>query len=516
MSQDVTTAATPSRFSRLRDALLAPRDIAVLAFFRMGFGFIIAMQGARYVLNDFAGQFDRSAYYFTYWPFDFVKPFPRPGLIAVFGAMWLAGVLVAVGFYYRAAAVVLFLTVTYTFLLDASNYLNHEYLVCLLAFLMIFLPAHRFWSVDARLRPSLRTDTTAAWTIWLLRFQVGLVYFFAGIAKFSSDWRRGTWFPQDLAANKDFPLIGRFFTNDGVVDFIIHGALLLDLTVAFFLLHRRTRVFAYAAALAFHLMNTRIFNIGIFPWTMIVGTAIFFPARWPRNVVADLRGWRDPARCVAFVVGAVLVGFASAVLPKVFNLVHLVLGGLGGGLTGYFLVERFSSRPMEGDEAEPTGDAQSSPARPSPTPRFLLPALAAWVAFQLLMPLRHFVIPGDVHWTEEGQKFAWLMLLDHRAGEITYRVTLPEENRTVTVDPDDHLLPHQAEEVAHDPDMILQFAHHLRDQAKAEGYRDPEVRADCFASTNLRPMRRLVDPNVDLAEVRRPWFGHAHWLLDER
>ena len=108
-----------------------------------------------------------------------------------FFVLGLAAACVMVGFLYRIAAPVFFLAFTYFFLLDQTRYLNHFYLVCLISFLMCFLPAERAFSVDALLRRKIRSDVVPAWTLWLLRAQVGIPYFYGGIAKLNSDWIHG-------------------------------------------------------------------------------------------------------------------------------------------------------------------------------------------------------------------------------------------------------------------------------------------------------------------------------------
>jgi surface polysaccharide O-acyltransferase-like enzyme len=105
----------------------------------------------------------------------------------------VAAACVMVGFLYRIAAPLFFLAFTYFFLLDQTRYMNHFYLVCLISFLMCFLPAERAFSVDALLRRSIRSDVVPAWTLWLLRAQVGIPFFYGGIAKLNSDWVHG-WF----------------------------------------------------------------------------------------------------------------------------------------------------------------------------------------------------------------------------------------------------------------------------------------------------------------------------------
>jgi hypothetical protein len=41
---------------------------------------------------------------------------------------------------------------------------------------MIFVPAHRSLSVDARLWPKRRSDDAPTWAHWLLRAQIAIVY----------------------------------------------------------------------------------------------------------------------------------------------------------------------------------------------------------------------------------------------------------------------------------------------------------------------------------------------------
>ena len=128
---------------------------------------------------------------FPYYGFSWLKPWPGRGMYIHFFVLGLAAACVMAGFLYRIATPVFFLAFTYFFLLDQTRYLNHFYLVCLISFLMCFLPANRAFSVDALLRRKIRSDVVPAWTLWLLRAQVGIPYFFGGIAKLNRDWILG-------------------------------------------------------------------------------------------------------------------------------------------------------------------------------------------------------------------------------------------------------------------------------------------------------------------------------------
>ena len=56
---------------------------------------------------------------------------------------------IMLGCFYRLSAAVFCLGFTYIFLMEKAYYLNHFYLICLLSFLLIFIPAGDACSVDA-------------------------------------------------------------------------------------------------------------------------------------------------------------------------------------------------------------------------------------------------------------------------------------------------------------------------------------------------------------------------------
>src|ERR1044071_1860190 len=264
---------------RLCAALYEPVDISFLVFFRVLFGGIMLWEVYRYFTSGWITRyFVEPAVNFTYYGFSWVKPWPGRGMYIHFFVLGLAAACVMTGFLYRIAAPVLFLAFTYFFLLDQTRYLNHLYLVCLISFLMCFLPAERAGSVDALLRPGIRSEVVPAWTLWLLRAQLGIPYFYGGIAKLNSDWIHGgepmrIW----LSPLTKVPAFGHLFAADWLVYSFVIGGLMLDLLVVPLLLWRRTRLFGFLAAVAFNLMNAVIFEIGIFPWLMLGALLIFFP-----------------------------------------------------------------------------------------------------------------------------------------------------------------------------------------------------------------------------------------------
>jgi vitamin K-dependent gamma-carboxylase len=330
ITTELSASGRAGRLSELRERLMAPVDAAGLAVLRAGIGGLIAWEVWREIDNGFVrADYADPRYLFRWSLFEWVKPVPDTWLFAVFVLLALSGLFVAVGLYYRTAAIVMSAGMAYWFLLEKVRYLNHHYLAGLFAVLLVVVPAHAVWSMDAQRKPWVRSDTVPAWTVWLLRFQVGVPYFFAGVAKLNFDWLgRGEPLGMWLERQTDFPVIGALFTSEPFVRVLALGSTALDLSVPFLLLHRRTRAPAYGAALAFHFMNSRLFNIGMFPWMMILATTVFFDADWPRRIVRAVREGSTMVRAAilaACTVGFVLGGF----LPRTFSGVRAVIGGIG-------------------------------------------------------------------------------------------------------------------------------------------------------------------------------------------
>ncbi len=446
---------------RLCAALFKPVDISFLVFFRILFGGIMLWESYRYFTHGWiARYYVEPALTFSYYGFSWVKPWPGRGMYIHFALLGLAAACVMAGFLYRIAAPVLFLAFTYFFLLDQTRYLNHFYLVCLISFLMCFLPAERAFSVDALLRPRIRSDYVPAWTLWLLRVQVGIPFFYGGIAKLNSDWILGgepmrSW----LLPLTKVPGGSEFFTSDLVVYGFVIGGLLLDLLVVPLLLWRRTRIFAFVAAVLFNLINAVIFDIGIFPWLMLGALLIFFPPDLMRH-----------------------------------------------------FARRFMSPGEEFVETEPSqvSTAESFPSL-SASQKLVAGLLAAYLVIQLLLPLRHYLYPGNVSWTEEGHNFSWHMKLRTKTGESLFTVTHPQSGQTWTIKPEDYLKRHQVVKLTK-PDLILLFSHHLAEEKRREGYENVEVRARVMVSLNGREPQLLVDSNVDLAKEQMSLFP-ARWIV---
>ena len=92
-----------------------------------------------------------------------------------------------------------------------------------------------------------------------------------------------------LQAKTHWPILGSLFTEKWVAYSCSWTACLFDLTVAFFLLSKRYRPFAYFVLFIFHLITGLMFPIGMFPWIMILATLIFFTPDFHERIIAFIR-----------------------------------------------------------------------------------------------------------------------------------------------------------------------------------------------------------------------------------
>ncbi len=439
---------------RLQQWLERPAAIAPLVTFRILFGGLMMVGALRFLASGWVERlYGEPVIFFKYYGFEWVRVFDAPGMNVLYGVIALSAAFLMLGLFYRAAAIVFFLTFTYAELSDLTNYLNHYYLVCLLAFLLIFLPAHRRFSLDAWRRPRRRVTHVPAWTIHLLILQLSIVYFFAGYAKLDSDWLLramplAVWLP----AKADLPVLGAFFQYSWMPYAFSWAGAFYDLTIPFFLLNRHTRPFAYGAVVLFHTLTRLLFNIGLFPFIMIFNTLIFFPA-------AQHERWLRPL--------------------------------------GY--------RPGEGEKRI---YRYGSAGR-----RVLALLLAAYLLLQVALPFRYLFYPGNVLWTEEGYRFAWRVMLVEKAGHAVFTVHDPASGRSSEVDNSEFLTPFQEKQMAIQPDLMLQYARFLAaEYERRYDINDPAVTVDSWVALNGRASRRLIDPAVNLA-AERDGLAHKKWIL---
>ncbi|EMR04363.1 HTTM domain-containing protein [Cesiribacter andamanensis] len=432
--------------------LFRPIDIAPLIFFRIVVGGLITLELLGEILTDYNADYFHTEFHFSYQFFEWLTPWPPFWMRLHFAFNVLMALLVTLGVYYRLSAILLFLGTTSAFLMEKSVYINHTYLYCLTAFLMIFLPANRAWSWDVKRRPELLQSAVPAWTVWILVFQISVVYFFAGLAKVNPDWFSGTPMNIWLPARGHYYIIGPLLSQPWLPKLMSWGGVAFDLLVVPLMLWPPTRRWTFGVAVFFHLTNVSIFGIGTFPWYSIAMTALFFPPTSFRRLVI-LRRKLPPY---------IPIAFNEQLRPQLRTTIGVFLG--------------------------------------------------LYALVQLAVPLRQYAYGGNSSWTEDGHNFSWHMMLRSKGGHLFYRVVLPATGEERQIDPLDYITPHQYRSMMGKPDMILELAHHIRNKLLAQGHSEVEIYAHCLLIYNGRPARPFVDSNINLATQRRQ-LGAYEWVL---
>jgi hypothetical protein len=454
----VTEFKTGWHEEQLLQFLQKPVHIAPLVTFRILFGLMMLTGIIRFWSNRWITElYVKPAFYFTYPGFNWVRPIGETGMYMLFAGMAVCTILISIGLFYRIATLLFFLAFTYVELIDSTNYLNHYYFISLISFLLIFLPANRYFSLDARLYPAIKQEFVPLWMVGTIRLQVGLIYFFAGVAKLNPDWLLEAlpmkiWLP----AKSHLPVIGPLMYKTWVAYMFSWFGAIYDLFIAFFLLNRHTRLVAYFFVLAFHLATALFFpGIGLFPYVMIICSLIFFSPgfhqKWLQTFTfsGNKQEWA-PAKAVA---------------------VHHSWGK-----------------------------------------QVLLIGLSIYFLCQVLLPFRHLLYPGHLFWHEEGFRFSWRVMLMEKSGNAFFYIKEPSTGRTYEVNNAEFLTPLQEKMMSTQPDMILRYAHHLSKVYANRGINQPEVYAECYVALNGKRSRLFIDTTVNLAKEPLS-LRHYSWVL---
>lgn len=431
---------------------------ATLAFFRLAFGLMMLMSLIRFAAYDWIDKFYiQPSFHFSYYGFDWIKPLGIYTYI-LFITAGIAAFFVAIGFKYRFSIITFFLTFTYIELMDITYYLNHYYFISLVSFVLIFLPANAYFSVDSYKNKDLAFAKIPRWNLDILKIMLAVVYFYAGVAKINSDWLMEAmplriWLP----ANADLPLIGSFLKETWVAYAFSWFGMIYDLGIVFLLLYKRTRLIGFFFVVVFHVLTRILFPIGVFPYVMIISTLIFFDASFHQKVLFYL--------------------------SRLFQI---------------------STAIWENGKTKTTHFTNIHKAK--------LAFLSAVLVLQLAVPFRYFLYPHELFWTEEGYRFSWRVMLMEKAGYIQFKVTDAITKKTIHVNNSQFLTRFQEKQMSFQPDFIIQYAHYLHDFYKEQGINNPIVNADSYVALNGRLSQRYIDPNINLAQ-EHDTFQHKNWIL---
>lgn len=236
-----------------------------------------------------------------------------------------------------------------------------------------------------------------------------------------------------------------------------YGGLFFDLMIVPLMIFRPTRLLGLLLSVIFHLSNVMMFGLATFPWFSLLLTTMFFDPSWPRKVPI-LRSWM------------------------------------------------------------PWGIERIPDFKPN---KILVSVLCVYCLVHVSLPLRHFFYPGVTNWTEDGHMFSWRMMLRSKQGSLYFFVQRKDENVMEKIDPLQFITPRQFDDLIGKPDLILEFAHLLKDHYREKRNEDVRVFASCRVSLNGRPYREMITPGTNLAEEERslrpyPWVRPLEDIVESR
>jgi hypothetical protein len=436
----------------LNKTLFTQVDNSPLIVFRIFFGLFVFLETAGSIATGWVKEaLVDPQYHLPFIGFEWLT-LPNDYLYYVYYiVMALTGILIMLGLFYKASIAVFTFMWWGSYLMQKTHYNNHYYLFLLLAFFMILVPAHRYFSLDVKRKPQLKSLTCPKWCLLIFIIQIGIVYTFAAIAKVNPDWMNGTFISLMFQGKAHFPIIGTLLQEVWLIKSVVVGGILFDFFITPLLLWKRTRVLAFILSVFFNLFNSIVFHIGVFPYMMIALTIFFFP---------------------------------SDKIRRIF----------------------FKSKPL-------INEIHSIEERKEWYSGLLIPALSVYFLFQIAIPLRHYFYKGNVAWTEQGHRMSWRMMLKLKYSNISFRVKNTDTGESSYVKLSDYFTPNQIRDIGSKPDMLWQGVQILKKVFAEKGWNKIEIYAKSSVSLNGHSYKPLVSRDTDLAKVEWGSFTHSDWLL---
>lgn len=438
---------------KLNQYLFKEVDNSGIILWRILLGFLLLAEAWGCILTGWLKEtFVDPSYRFTFIGFEFLQILSGPIMYLYAFIMGLFGLMFMLGWKYRFAAIAYFIMWAGLYFGQKSNYNNHYYLLLLLLGIMIVIPANSYTSIDAKKNPNLKKVSVPNWAYFILKAQFAIVYFYAVVAKLYPDWLQALPLKIWLKGKADYWLIGPFLQQDWLPWFMSYAGIFYDATIIPFLLFKKTRYIALGLSLIFHLSNSAIFQIGVFPFMAISAIVIF----WDPN---DIR--------------------------KLFF------------------------------KKKPPFEATTNAYRNSFAKNSFVLIIGLYLIGQIYLPLRHYLYPGNVHWTEEGHRLSWHMMTRSKTGYGNIEIKDLRTGKSERIDVRNYLGKHQQYSFYKRPDMIWQFTQYLKSEYEKDGKDSIAIYVSTKISLNGRPKQPIVNPNFDFTTYPK-WerFKHKEWITE--
>ncbi|XP_067857400.1 vitamin K-dependent gamma-carboxylase [Heptranchias perlo] len=456
-----------------------PTDPASLGVFRLLFGLLMALDiPQERGLSSLDHRYFDELVVCRFPLFNFLEPFPLDWMYVVFVIMWLGAIGIMLGCFYRLSCLMFLIPYWYVFFLDKTAWNNHSYLYGLIGFQLTFMDANRYWSVDGLRNPKKRNAQVPLWNYTLLRAQIFIVYFIAGVKKLDADWVEG-YSMNHLAGHWLFDPFKIVLTEELVNVLVVHGGgLVLDLTSGYLLFFDITRPYAMFFVTYFHCMNSQLFSIGMFSYTMLATSLLFCYPNWPKVIIQKIPAFLR-------------------------NLLPLADPPQQSNSCAYPSVEP----DRKGRNKQPVSKETALTFRQRMGAVFTV----LYLAEQFFLPYSHFITKGYNNWTNGLYGYSWDMMVhsrSHQHVKITYKDGVTGEigylNPGVWT---------QSRRWKDHADMLKQYSSCLARELQTYNISDPKIYFDIWVSMNERFQQRLFDPRVDVVMAEWSPFKKTSWLM---
>ncbi|XP_031841315.2 gamma-glutamyl carboxylase isoform X1 [Nomia melanderi] len=470
-----------------------------------------------------------------------MKPPSLPWIIAIYAIMWMGAFGIMLGSHFRLACACFVFPYWYIFVLNKSYWNNHTYLYGIVATLLWGTEANKYFALDASKNRTKQT-TVPLWNYFILKFQFFTLYFIAGLKKSGAEWLSG-FAMTNLSAHWVFNPFRLLLTNEQIDFFIVHWfGFIFDLMVGFCMLLKKTRIPAMILCTTFHLMNSRLFSIGMFPYVCLATMPLFCDANWPRKCIAyckrnfsmftrkqviesydetSVNEFKDMPEEESF--------YTASSEGSTENILNLQTNFTSRDKVDFERDNRLISSTAKQTDALQTLKQEDNGIRAvckstkqargaTKRQKFVVSLLLFHMVLQFFLPYSHFITKGYNNWVPGMYGYSWDMMVhtwDAILVEIKIHDNLSNEDRYL--DPKVWV---QTDRWEKHGDMARQYAFCIKDnlieQEKHMWKNNHQFRKttkwsrlstnlsiyiDVWYSLNGRFQQRMFDPNVDLLTV---------------
>ncbi|CAG4966769.1 unnamed protein product [Parnassius apollo] len=471
---------------------------------------------------------------------SFIRAVPMPYMAFVFAGLWYGALGIALGYKFRLSSIMFTVCFWYLLLIEKSYWNNHSYLFGLVGLLLTFTQANCCWSLDAYFDSSQSKQTVPYWNYFILKYQFFILYFMAGLKKGTAEWLTG-YSVLNLSEHWVFTPFKLFLTVPQTDYLIVHWfVFVFDLTVAFWMMWARTRHVAMLFCALFHLMNSRLFRIGMFPWVCLATMPLFYPFDWPKVVASYLREvYYITKRKLCECTNLIRSGTIACKNKGKENI------NKKEKLENEDVREKWciNNEPDKEDSLEDLGDPScaltndntdhtdnitkettSKEEIDDSKQKFTCILISIYIFTQAFLPFSHFITKGYNNWTNGLYGYSWdMMVHTWDVHSVVVKVVDNERNSGFYVDPY-HFTPN--ERWTRHGDMVFQYARCLKENMVKESTRRTKfddsrksfsenisVYVDVWCSLNGRFTQRMFDPKVDVLAVTWSPFAPISFLM---